>query len=167
MDDENADPPALESRPPTVTDLVNLCRHLNAEGAQYVVVGGMAIIQHGYTRATEDVDILVQDSIENQAKVYRAMGSLPDQAIHELAGADLREYIVVRVADEIVVDLMTRACGIAYEEAIASVEVITLDGVPIPFVTPAMLLRMKQTFRDKDAIDRVFLQRKIAGQEDR
>lgn len=165
MDDEDAHPTPLESRPPTVADLANLCRHLNDEGAKYILVGGMAIIQHGFTRATEDVDLLVEDSRENQAKVYRAMESLPDQAIRELGDDDLRDWIVVRVADEFTVDLMTKTCGIAYEEASTAVEIVVLGGVPIPVVQPAMLLRMKQTFREKDAIDRIFLQRKIAGLE--
>ena len=163
MDNEDADSSRLESRPPTMADLVKLCRHLNTEGALYLVVGGMAIIQHGYTRATEDVDLLVEDSRENQAKVYKAMESLPDKAIQELGDDDLRDYVVVRVADEIVVDLMTAACGIAYPEASQAVEIITIDGVPIPMATPRLLLRMKQTLRDKDAVDRVFLQNKIAG----
>ena len=44
MDAKDVDPP-LESRPPTVADLANLCHHLNEAGAQYIVVGGMAIIQ--------------------------------------------------------------------------------------------------------------------------
>ena len=47
---------ALESRPPTFDDLVQLCSALNRAGAEYVVVGGMAVIHHGFVRATEDVD---------------------------------------------------------------------------------------------------------------
>jgi hypothetical protein len=35
-------------------------------------------------------------------------------------------------------------------------------GVPIPFATPELLLRMKQTYRQNDVADRVFLHRKIA-----
>jgi hypothetical protein len=31
----------LESRPPTLADVVSLCRRLNEEGARYVVVGGI------------------------------------------------------------------------------------------------------------------------------
>ena len=165
MDAEDADPAPLDSRPPTLADLVELCRHLNAEGALYIVVGGMAIIQHGYTRATEDVDFLVEDSRENQARVCRAMESLPDRAIREFGDDDLRDYVVVRVADEFVVDLMTAACGIAYPEAIQAVETIVIDGVPILFATPALLMRMKQTFREKDALDRIFLRDKIAGRD--
>lgn len=73
--------------------------------------------------------------------------------------------MVVRLADEIVVDLMTAACGIGYEQARANVETVVIHDVPIPFATPELLLRMEQTLREKDALDRVFLQRKIAGRE--
>ncbi len=41
-------------------------------------------------------------------------------------------------------------------------EVVEIQGVPIPFANPRLLLRMKQTHREKDAEDRVFLHRKIA-----
>ena len=59
MESPHDDAP-LEPRPPLLKDLVDLCRRLNAAGARYVVVGGMAIIQHGFVRATEDIDLLVQ-----------------------------------------------------------------------------------------------------------
>ncbi len=45
-----------------------------------------------------------------------------------LGNDDLRDYVVVRVADEFVVDLMTRTCGIDYLEASTAVESITLVG---------------------------------------
>jgi hypothetical protein len=62
------------------------------------------------------------------------------------------------VADEIVVDLMTRAGGIDYAEAAGDVAVREVDGVPIPFASPRLLWRMKVvTGRAKDAGDLVFL----------
>jgi hypothetical protein len=69
----------------------------------------------------------------------------------------------VRVSDEILVDLMISACGIDYAEASKSIEVAEVAGVPIPFADVHLLLRMKQTHREKDAEDRVFLHRKIAA----
>ena len=35
-----------ESRPPTLEDLLNLCRQLNFAGANYLVIGGMTVIYH-------------------------------------------------------------------------------------------------------------------------
>ena len=76
----------------------------------------------------------------------------------EANGADVG---VVRVADEIVVDLMKAACGIAYKEASRHVDLVEVDGVPIPFANPELLLRMKDTYRDKDKLDRAFLARLV------
>ena len=92
----------------------------------------------------------------------KALETLPDKAILELGNDDLRDYTVVRVSDEILVDLMIAACGIDYAEASKSIETVEIGGVPIPFANAPLLLRMKQTHREKDADDRVFLSRKIA-----
>jgi hypothetical protein len=158
---------APEARPPLVADLVALCRDLNAAGAAYVVIGGMAVIQAGFPRATGDIDLLIDTSPTNQERVRYALMRLPDQAVRDLAPDDLERYAVVRVADEIVVDLMKAACGIAYAEASRFVDVVEVDGVPIPFANPELLLRMKDTYREKDKLDRVFLERLVAQRKTR
>lgn len=147
----------LEARPPGLSDLVSLCRALNREGARYVVIGGMAIIQAGFVRATEDIDLLIDTSPENLQRVRTALLDLPDRAIREMADDDLLRYAVVRVADEVIVDLMRAACGVEYPEANAMVEVVEIEGVPIPFASPELLWRTKDTMREKDRLDRVFL----------
>ncbi len=154
-------------RMPTQSDLVTLCRELNELGARYLVVGGFAISHHGYIRATEDIDLLIDVDPENQRRVKKALEILPDKAILELGDDDFRDYTVVRVSDEILVDVMTAACGIGFEEANHDVEIAELQGVRIPFATPQLLLRMKQTHREKDVPDRIFLHEKIAEREKR
>lgn len=159
---ENADLPP--PRPPEQLDLARLCRELNQRGARYVVVGGMAINQHGLVRATEDIDLLIEPSRANQECVRLALEILPDKAIREMHPDDLDNYIVVRIADEIVVDLMLKTCGVTYNEALPEVETRSIDGVPIPFASAKLMLRMKQTYREKDALDRQFLERKLREQ---
>ena len=156
MDAPNDHTP-LEPRLPDTDDLVFLCRRLNEAGAKYLVIGGFAIIQHGFARATEDVDLLIDVSPENFARVQTAMMALPDGAVREVSADDFREHLVVRVADEFVVDLMRQACGIEYAEASRDVVVMCVQEVPIPFANPRLLLRMKQTYRAKDEPDRAFL----------
>ena len=158
------DGPAPEARPPTLADLVALCRYLNEADARYLVLGGMAIIQAGFVRATEDIDLLVDAAVENVERVKAALMNLPDGAVREVQTDDLDRYVVVRVADEFVVDLMKAACGIRYEEASHMVDVVTIDGIPIPFANPALLWRTKQTMREKDRQDRVFLARLLSGE---
>ena len=111
MDDENVNPG--DCRTPTLADLVALCRRLNEQGARYLVVGGFAIIQHGYMRTTGAIDLLLDGAMDNQQLVRRAMESLPEKTILELGpDEDFRDWVVVRVADEVLVDLMIAACGI-------------------------------------------------------
>jgi len=154
----------LESREPTVEDLRNLCRELNQRGAKYVVIGGFAMRAANYLRRTMDVDLLVAADPENEAKVFSALSTLPDNAVRELQTGELQQYNLIRVADEIIVDLMRSAGGIDYASAEKDLLVRAVDGVPIPFASPRLLWRMKAvTHREKDAGDLVFLRQWFAG----
>jgi hypothetical protein len=160
----DGEPAELESRAPEGKDLAFLCRELNERNAQYVIVGGFAIIAAGYSRTTTDIDILIGKSVENEARVFDALAKLPDGCVRELQPGDVGAYMVVRVADEIVVDLMASASGIGYDEASLDIVWRELDGVRIPFASPALLWRMKKvTGREKDAGDLSFLRQWFAS----
>jgi hypothetical protein len=167
MDDQNAGAQQpdenLISRPPVQADVANLCRELNRRGAKYVVVGGFAIIAAGLPRMTVDVDLMVAVDEENEIKVFGALSTLPDNAVRELQPGELQQYNVIRVGDEILVDLMRSAGGIDYAEAAKDVVIREVDGVPIPFASPRLLWRMKAvTHREKDLGDLVFLRQWFA-----
>jgi len=126
--------------------------------ARYLVIGGFAIIVSGLARTTSDVDILIETSVENEARVFKALEVLPDKAVLQLEPGDISKYVVVRVADEIVIDLMKAACGVEYGEASREVVVRNIRGTSIPFASPRLLWRMKApTRREKDAPDLAFL----------
>ena len=74
-------------------------------------------------------------------------------------------FSVVRVADEVLVDLMAKASGITYEEAKGHIHVRELDGVQIPFANPDLLWRMKsRSRRPKDQGDLFFLRELFAAE---
>ena len=161
----DSDETELTSRPPEQEDLVALCRSLNERGARYVVCGGFAIILAGYPRFTGDIDLLVDDSLENEAKVFAALDYLPDHAVRELDPGDLARHVVCRVADDVLIDLMGRAGGIDYAEAAKHLVVREVDGVQIPFASPLLLWRMKRhTHREKDQADLLFLRQLLTAQ---
>jgi hypothetical protein len=56
---------------------------------------------------------------------------------------------------------MKSACGVEFAEASRSVEIVDIEGVAIPFASPELLLRLKNTYRDKDKVDRSFLSQLI------
>lgn len=147
-----------ESRQPTVEDLLELCRELNRREAKYVIVGGFAIRGAGYIRETGNLDMIIDIAPENEAKVFKSLEILPDKAVLQLEPGEVEKYTVVRVADEIVVDLMKSASGFDYAEASQDVVIRTVEGVPIPFASPRMLWRMKsRSLREKDRADLIFL----------
>ncbi len=163
--DEGIDPTEeeLTSRMPLQKDLVALATVLNEMDARYIVIGGFAIITSGFARSTMDLDLVIATDLENEGKVYKALESLPDKAVLELEPGEVSKYTVVRVGDEICVDLMASASGIGYEEASKDQVIRVIDGVSIPFASPRLLYRMKEkTHREKDQGDLLFLREHYA-----
>ena len=52
--------------------------------ARYVVVGGFAVIRHGLPRLTGGIDLLIETTLENEARVIESLSILPDRAAREL-----------------------------------------------------------------------------------
>ena len=154
--DQPSDVP--EVRPPTLDDVRNLCRALAASEARYVLIGGFAVVLHGGERTTKDIDLLVDPAPENVERLKKALSVLEDNAARDIASDDFQRYRVVRVADEVMVDLLSAACDVTWAEADASAERRDLDGIPIIVADPATLIRTKQTPRPSDAADRAWLE---------
>jgi hypothetical protein len=151
---------AEATRPPERSDLLRVCAELNRLGAKYIVIGGLAMNELGLVRVTEDIDLLIESSPENQQRIREALRVLPERAIDELgAEEDLRDWLVVRVNDEITVDLMTSACGVTYAEAKDDLVLRDITGVQIPFANRNLMIRLKQGNREKDRIDLEYLLR--------
>ena len=153
-----------KSRAPVLADVVDLCRRLNEQQARYLVSGGWAIIQLGFGRTTEDLDLLVEDSTDNFERIQKAMLGLPDGAVREMEATDLSQYTVVRVGDVYTVDLMAKACGVGYEEASSEIDWHEVEGERIPFANAQLMWRLKQTIRVKDEVDRDYLRSIQAGE---
>lgn len=114
---------------------------------------------HGLIRTTEDVDILIDDAEDNFRLVIAALSELKDHAAEELEIEDLKENVVVKVVDEVEVDISRRAWNVSYAEAVSTALETKVDGVPVPYVSLEMLLKTKNTYRDRDAADRQMLVR--------
>ena len=126
-----------------------------------------AVILHGFVRATKDIDLLVDASAENIQRLKRAMSVLPDNAIALIADDEVEKYQVVRIADEVVVDLLKTACGVDYARATeGGIEIKVVEGVPISLGRKELLIETKQTVRPSDAMDVQFLRLRIAAEHD-
>jgi predicted nucleotidyltransferase len=155
VDDPHDGPYARE---PQIEDLARIARALNDAGARYVLIGGFAVIALGGARTTKAIDLLIDAAPENVARVKQALRVLEDHAADEVEDDDVARYTVVRVADEVVVDLMATACGIDYAAAASDARTVDIGGAIIPIASIATLIRTKQTMRPSDAADRLFLE---------
>src|SRR5438876_11767465 len=113
--------------------LLRVCSLLNKHAAQYLIVGARACWLHGYVRATEDVDILIPEDLENHARVIAALSELEDHAATELTPQDFVENVVVKIADEVEVDVSTHAWKISYADAVGTALKVTIQGVEVPY----------------------------------
>jgi predicted nucleotidyltransferase len=60
----------------TKASLSAIVKALNEAGVRYLVVGGIAVIAHGYTRLTKDVDLMIQLEEGNLVTALRALERL-------------------------------------------------------------------------------------------
>jgi hypothetical protein len=133
--------------------LLRVCSLLNKHGAKYLVVGAHACWLHGYVRATVDVDILVPEDLRNHELIIAALSELEDRAAAELIPQDFVENVVVKIADEVEVDVSTRAWTVTYDAGVATALSAQVEGVVIPYVNRRTLIASKQTYRDQDRVD--------------
>ena len=142
----------MEQPLPDLPPLLKICSLLNAAGAKYLVIGGYAVILHGLVRSTEDVDILIEATEENARQVWKALDGLEDHAVRELTPQDLLES-VIKVADEVEVDVSIHAWKVSYPDAIRTAREVVLEGVRVPYLGYDSLIASKQTYREKDQLD--------------
>jgi len=140
--------------------LLDLLKRLHDEGVRYILVGGQAVRLNGFVRATEDIDLLLPASRENGERLIRALRFLPsakqlDPAWFQAQG----DADNIRVADELLIDLLFAANGETWESLQPYVTRLEVDGVPVVTLNIEGLLKTKTDYRDKDRIDRAALSR--------
>lgn len=142
----------MDQKSSELAPLLKVCSYLNEAGAHYLIVGGQAVILHGLVRTTEDVDILIEATLENAQNVWDALTRLSDGAVRQLTPGDLLDG-VSKIADEVEVDVSIHAWKVDYRNAIETALEVTIDGVRIPYVSYEVLVASKQTYREKDQMD--------------
>jgi predicted nucleotidyltransferase len=159
-----------------MTRVRELLRRLTDEHVEFVVVGGLAVIAHGYARATLDMDICYARTPENLARLVDAL-----RPIHpRLRGAPpdlpflwdertLRNGLnFTLVTDEGDIDLLGELTGLGnYNDiALRAIE-LEIHGASVKLLTLDDLIRSKAAAgRAKDLVDLEAL-RAIAEDEKR
>ena len=145
--------------PPNASRLLTVCRLLNAAGVRYVVVGGFALALHGAVRATKDVDVLIEPTLDNARRALEALGQLTFGIARDLDPSEVIAKPLTIVGDDPRVDLLTLAWSVRYADAAARRRTVQIEDVEIPFADIDTLIRSKQTGRLQDQADVETLER--------
>jgi predicted nucleotidyltransferase len=133
---------------------------LNNQNVEYVLVGGMAVILHGYVRGTGDMDIWVKKTKENYQKLVKAFHEfrMPLFDMTEknfLAGEfDVWSFGVSPVK----IEIMTAVKGLQFDETFNMVHVYDDNGLKVKFIHINHLIASKKAagrFKDLDDIDQL------------
>jgi hypothetical protein len=135
------------------TRLARVCSRLNGEKARYVVVGASAMQLWGTTRATRDVDILIEPTVANARRVLRALSGLGFGLAAEHLAEDVAKRPVTIIGDTPNVDILTRAWSVTWAAAHPRATTFDVEGVSIPAASIDDLIASKRTGRLQDAAD--------------
>jgi hypothetical protein len=121
-------------------DLREFIKLLGALDVRFVIVGAFAVAYHGYFRYTSDIDLFIDRSEENAERIQTAMEQFGfadlNLAKHDFTSAD--QIIQLGVSPNRI-DLMTVLSGVTFDEAWATREYGSLDGLNVPFISKTML----------------------------
>lgn len=148
-------------RAATIDDLKALALALKSHGVDYLLIGGYALHALGYQRNTTDIDLVLRPEKDQGARLKSAMLSVMGEGIQGLDPAWFEEGDTIRLCEKFTVDLMFNACGESFASLLPYRQSIDLDGVEIHSVSMEGLLKTKQSSRDKDAMDRLILERAL------
>lgn len=128
---------------------------LNAAGAEYVVVGGVALAFHGIVRYTGGLDVLVHTTPRNARRVIEALHAFGLGSLDVTVGDLEKPGKVIQLGfPPGRIDLLTAIDGVTWDEVDDHAVSGTYGGVPTRFIARADLIRNKRaTGRPRDLTD--------------
>jgi hypothetical protein len=136
-------------------DFLDLLTALNAADAKYLLVGGHAVGFHGVPRATKDIDVWIEASDDNAARVMAALHAF-GAPLGGLAERDLARpgYGFRMGAPPFRIEILTEISGVAFTDAWPRRERAEVGGVPLYVIGLADLLDNKRAAaRQRDLAD--------------
>ena len=124
----------------------DLLSALNACGAKYLVVGGYAVMLYTEPRYTKDLDIWIESSPDNAARVFRALAAFGAP----LAGIHAEDFAVPDLIYQLGmpptrVDILTSISGVAFEDAWPRRKAAVFGDIQTPFIGLGDLIANKRT----------------------
>ncbi len=136
-------------------DFRDLFAALNAGDARYLLVGGYAVAFHAEPRFTKDLDVWVEPSPANAARVHDALQAF-GAPLQELTQGDLaRAGLVFQIGvPPNRIDIVTAIDGVEFAEAWSGRAEATYGDQAVPVIGRNELIRNKRASgRPQDLLD--------------
>jgi hypothetical protein len=136
-------------------DFVDLLREFGAADVRFLIVGAYALAVHGRPRATGDLDVWVETSPQNAARVFRALRTF-GAPLDDVSETDFaREGIVYQIGlPPGRIDILTSLSGLTFADAWPGRVRARFGDIDADFIgLDAFIRNKKATGRAKDLGD--------------
>lgn len=141
-------------------DFRDFLKALNKRDVEYILVGGMAVILHGYVRTTGDMDVWVNRTKENYQKIAKAFVDFGMPVFDMTEPNFLSDnYDVWSFGmSPVKIELMTAVKGLDFDEAFKIAQFYTEENISIRFLHLNSLIQSKKAsgrYKDLDDIEQL------------
>jgi len=127
---------------------------LNRNNVRYIVIGGYAVVYHGYVRSTNDIDIWIDIRRDNIKNLIRVLDEFGFSSLNIKESDFLPNQIIQLGYPPNRIDLITTPAGIEFETCYASKEQVTIDDIVLNIIDLANLIKTKKASnRPRDLAD--------------
>ncbi len=139
-------------------DILLFWKCLHQNNVRYIMIGGFATNLHGYSRATKDIDIWIEDTLSNRKKLRQA---LKEQGSGDYEPIERMQFIPgwtnFQLNMGFTLDVMVNVKGleiIGFDECFKYAVIAEIEGTPVRFLHYNHLIACKKAAgRLRDLLD--------------
>ena len=127
------------------TDFKEFLKLLNAQGVEYLVIGGYAVGYYGYPRATGDLDIWISKHHDNINKIISVLKEFGFDDSELTENLFIKEDKILRLGNPpLRIEIMASISGVEFDECYDSKTVSDVDGIPVNLISLIHLKKNKK-----------------------
>jgi len=127
---------------------------LSKNNVRYIVIGGYAVVYHGYVRSTNDIDIWIDIRKDNIKKMIKVLDEFGFSSLN-IKEADFSPNQIIQLGyPPNRIDLITTPAGIDFETCYETKEQVTIDNIAVNIIDLENLIKAKKASnRTRDLAD--------------
>ncbi len=137
-----------------LNQLQDVFSSLQKHEVKYLVIGGIAAVLHGVPRATFDLDILIEATLENAQNLLGAFEEARLGTATLITPEELLKHEITIFRDRVRIDVQTSTPGLVFSEAWQRRETMSYQNHPFFVVSRKDLIASKRAAgRERDLED--------------